>query len=217
MFRVVRQPDENTRPGLVTIFASSTMLLSNIILLDAESTLDVNHMSTSSDDESNDHPLTLSSYSMNVLNDRASQYHDGIKDANTGHVTSNLSFNPSEHQNPQAQEEGLLITPFNSLIPHRQTSKNSTVRVYHGLLDWVKGPQPPRAFKIQPILPQLQKAPLVVLHKYFPSRRQKRWLLIVSYVLWIALFLSVLFSSVSGCQLSGYESPLRLSCVSRLW
>ena len=41
---------------------------------------------------------------------------------------------------------------------------------WHSTITWVKGPQPPRIYKITPIIPKLQHAPIELLDRYAPKR-----------------------------------------------
>ena len=179
-------------------------------------------MSSSADDnlpshEVNDHLLESSSYPLKAVNGRTPRYRDGIEDAYTGHISPSLSLDEPENRVSQVYEEGFLTERPNPICSLYGGPKESAARVFHALCRWVKGPRPPRPFKIKPILPQLQNLPLAFLHKHFPGRRQRIWLLIIFYFLWGGVFLGVLSMSISGCQVPGYKTPVRLSCVSRFW
>lgn len=154
---------------------------------------------------------------MNVRNGAAPPYRDGIEVSTTGRVSPSFHFETPEGRLWHAQEEGLLTARPTPKYSHHDGPKTSTARIFHALYRWIKGPRPPRPFKIRPILPELQNVPPALLQKYFPSQKQKFWLLVMFYFLWLSVSLGVLSISLSGCKVPGYETPVRLSCVSRFW
>lgn len=87
----------------------------------------------------------------------------------------------------------------------------------HALQSWIRGPQSPRKYKINPVLPSLQTASIRLVDRYLPSRRAKIYALLIAHGIWALLFFSILHSSVAGPEVPGYGNPVRLSCVSRLW
>ncbi|KAF2851891.1 hypothetical protein T440DRAFT_46570 [Plenodomus tracheiphilus IPT5] len=85
------------------------------------------------------------------------------------------------------------------------------------VVTWVKGPQPPRPWKIQPFFPRVQEAPILLLERYFPKRKQKIILLIVFYICWILTFGLVLHRSAFAADIPGHGSPVRIRCTDRFW
>ncbi|KAF2170899.1 hypothetical protein M409DRAFT_63929 [Zasmidium cellare ATCC 36951] len=84
-------------------------------------------------------------------------------------------------------------------------------------VEWVKGPNPPRIYKITPIFPNIQHAPIALLDRYAPKRRQRFWLLILLYASWLFVFSLMLWKSSFAAQIPGYGTPVRLSCSARYW
>ncbi|ORY19291.1 hypothetical protein BCR34DRAFT_582454 [Clohesyomyces aquaticus] len=82
---------------------------------------------------------------------------------------------------------------------------------------WVKGPQPPRPWKIRPFFPSIQYAPIQFLHNYFPKRKHKVLLLIFFYICWLLSFGLVLHRSAFAADIPGYGSPVRITCTDRFW
>lgn len=145
------------------------------------------------------------------------RYRDRIADQDV--ELSSISSAPIdlENQNLQAHEEDFFIGPSTPLYSNHTGPKRSAASIYHALFRWVKGPRPSRPFKIEPILPQFQYSPIAFLDKYCAGRKQRSWLLLILCILWMILFSALLSTSISGCRISGYHTPIRLSCVSRLW
>ncbi|KAF4544139.1 LCCL domain-containing protein [Lasiodiplodia theobromae] len=90
-------------------------------------------------------------------------------------------------------------------------------RVVNSIATWIKGPQPPRPYKITPFFPAIQTAPPRLLDKYVPKRKHKGWLLVAFYALWLLCFSLVLRKSAFSSDIGDYGSPLRLTCLSRFW
>ena len=90
-------------------------------------------------------------------------------------------------------------------------------RAWGATVVWVKGPQPPRPWKIRPFFPRVQTAPIQFLHNYFPQRRHKVALLIFFYFCWLLSFGLVLHRSAFAADIPGYGSPVRIRCTDRFW
>lgn len=90
-------------------------------------------------------------------------------------------------------------------------------RTWNNVVVWVKGPQPPRPWKIHPFFPKIQTAPIQLLNNYFPERRQKIALLVFFYFCWLLTFGLVLHRSAFAADIPGYGSPVRIRCTDRFW
>lgn len=95
-----------------------------------------------------------------------------------------------------------------SRIPDR------AVRYWTATVNWVKGPDPPRPFRIHPLFPRIQHAPLELLDRYAPKRSQRVWLLIGLYIAWALAFFLVLHQSSFASEVQG-QAPIRLWCGAR--
>lgn len=91
--------------------------------------------------------------------------------------------------------------------------KNASAAIYA----WMKGPVPPRKWKIRPLFPAVQYAPIKLLRRFFPEQRHRFWLLVVFYIAWVAAFASVLHKSAFTSDVPGYGSPTRVNCFDRFW
>lgn len=99
-------------------------------------------------------------------------------------------------------------------------TKASTSRIRRAravALDWIKGPKPPRIWKITPIFPGIQEAPLRLLDRYAPETWQRFLLLIALYFFYILAFVLVLRKSAFASDVPGYGSPARISCGASFW
>lgn len=101
-----------------------------------------------------------------------------------------------------------------------QTNKYIPPRVQHiwsKVVIWVKGPQPPRPWKIRPFFPNFQDVPIRLLDHYLPKRKHKVALLVCFYACWALSFSLVLHRSAFSADLPGYGSPVQLRCTDRFW
>ncbi|TKX18266.1 LCCL domain-containing protein [Elsinoe australis] len=110
-------------------------------------------------------------------------------------------------------------TPARPSLKSRVTSSipPSVVRYWNATVIWVKGPQPPRIYKMNPIFPAIQHAPLKLMDRYAPKRAQRVWLLIFFWIAWLLTFSLVQWKSSFASEIPGYGSPGRLSCGARYW
>lgn len=85
------------------------------------------------------------------------------------------------------------------------------------VVDWVKGPKPPRIWKIKPFFPQVQEAPLRLLDRYASKTWQRFLLLLALYFFYLLAFVIVMRRSAFSADVPGYGSPARLSCGASFW
>lgn len=82
---------------------------------------------------------------------------------------------------------------------------------------WLKGPDPPKIWKIRPFLPRLQHLPLRLVDKICPRQWQRILSLLIFYICWIATFAAVLQKSSVINDVNGYGEPLLISCGAVFW
>jgi hypothetical protein len=91
------------------------------------------------------------------------------------------------------------------------------LHTWRNIVIWVKGPQPPRPWKINPYFPKIQTAPIRFIDNYFPKRKHKILLLVSFYFCWVLSFVLVLQRSAFAADIPGYGSPVRIRCTDRFW
>lgn len=148
-----------------------------------------------------------SSYSMDVFNSR---YHDG-----TDYPPANHRPSISSDRNEEHPFQTKFSSSLDSVFRRQKGRKVPGTRILRALYQWAQGPRPPRLLEIKPLVPQIAHSDL--LEKFFPGQRQKFWLLMIFFLLWLVVLIVVLSTSLFRCQVPGYEAPVRLSCVSRFW
>lgn len=116
-----------------------------------------------------------------------------------------------------ATREPLLPTssPIPSQNRHQELGKFSCS--LSGIRTWIKGPVPPVEYKITPWLARWQTAPSRYIERLLPSTRARVSLLVAGIALWGVVFLTILHYSITGQEIPGYGTPVKLSCHARLW
>lgn len=90
-------------------------------------------------------------------------------------------------------------------------------RASRATIKWVKGPQPPYIYTIEPIFPAVQTTPIYLVDRFFPKRRHKAAALLFLYFWWLLIFSLVLRKSASTAEVPGYGVPSTISCAARYW
>ena len=143
----------------------------------------------------------------------AERYHDDVaSDEDTLLPPESVEGLPQDNEarRDQSKRHPLLARVADSIPSPLKSASRSVVT-------WVKGPQPPRIYKIKPYLPYIQEAPLRLLDRYTPKRMQRFWLLISYYFVWILCFVLILQQSSFASDVKGYGPPIRLGCTATFW
>ncbi|KAG8165913.1 hypothetical protein KVR01_004465 [Diaporthe batatas] len=90
-------------------------------------------------------------------------------------------------------------------------------RRYGTAVSWLRGPDPPRPWKIRPLLPRVQQLPLRLVDRLLPRRWQRAVVLLVFYVCWIATFGAVMHKSSAVDDIGGQGSPFLVGCGGSFW
>ncbi|KAK6373352.1 hypothetical protein LTS17_008372 [Exophiala oligosperma] len=85
------------------------------------------------------------------------------------------------------------------------------------VVTWVKGPVPPRVLEINPIFPKVQEAPLRLLDRYAPKRKQRLILLVGLYACWFLTWSLMLKHHSTSGFIKGYGRPRNLWCGASFW
>jgi hypothetical protein len=167
--------------------------------------------------EENNHLLASYDYPIHMHRPEGTAFrrYEGVEDADMelGSVTLPLI----DMQRSNSHEEEFFTGIPNPIHSPYSGLQQSASHIFYDFRQWINGPQPPRSFKIRPVLSRIQNAPMAFLHNHFPELYQRFWLLLIICFLWVSLFSGILSTSLSGCQVFGYGTPVRLSCDSRFW
>lgn len=136
-------------------------------------------------------------------------------------------YRDDENASINSTDEPILIANSEASGEEQYATRKPTLaskyippRVQHTwekVVVWVKGPQPPRPWKIRPFFPKVQTAPIRFIETYFPQKKHKIWLLAVFYFCWILSFTLVLHRSAFTADVPGYGKPVMIRCTDRMW
>ncbi|KAI0376145.1 LCCL domain-containing protein [Hypomontagnella monticulosa] len=82
---------------------------------------------------------------------------------------------------------------------------------------WMKGPQNPKDFKIQPLFPVVQEAPLRLLDRFLPNRKHQILLYMFYIAVWIITFSIVMWRGQVASEIPVYGTPTDISCGTTYW
>lgn len=114
----------------------------------------------------------------------------------------------SNSRNPSSRP---LLEKVKGRVPSTVRRRSNTFWAY------LKGPDPPKIWKIRPYFPRLQQLPPRLVDKVCPRPWQRILALLVFYVCWIATFAAVLHKSSVAASVPGYGQPILVQCGSTFW
>ncbi|KAF2683460.1 hypothetical protein K458DRAFT_305534 [Lentithecium fluviatile CBS 122367] len=88
-------------------------------------------------------------------------------------------------------------------------------RAGYKVAQWVRGPQPPKEYRIKPLFESVQTFPIRLLGRL--PRLARICVYICAFMLWIIVFGVLLRKFGLPNDFVGFGTPVRLSCVARLW
>jgi len=141
------------------------------------------------------------------------QYHDDTDSEHSPSATPDIRANPRAPLLGDGEE----LEGDDEQMGTRQKIPTSIRRAGAVAADWVKGPKPPRPWKITPIFPSIQEAPIRLLDRYAPETWQRFILLVALCFCYILAFVLVLRKSAFASDVPGYGSPARISCGASFW
>ncbi|KAK5071451.1 hypothetical protein LTR64_004771 [Lithohypha guttulata] len=138
---------------------------------------------------------------------------DDNEDAQT---TRDLHFRSSS----ETSEHGLPVPAW--LRPNAKSSGLGWVpqplkRAGKAVATWVKGPQPPRELRIEPLLPRVQEIPIRLLDRYVPKRKHRACLLIAFLSVWFTIWSVMLKHKAGTGEIKGYGKPSNIWCGATWW
>ncbi|KAK3377805.1 hypothetical protein B0H63DRAFT_478019 [Podospora didyma] len=90
-------------------------------------------------------------------------------------------------------------------------------RLSIGVYRWSRGPASPVRFKIEPLLPRVQHAPILLLDKFLPKHSHRLGLVFVYLSIWIITFALVLRQSQVSSEIEGWGTPVQIGCGNTYW
>jgi hypothetical protein len=93
--------------------------------------------------------------------------------------------------------------------PVRRTAKT--------VAKWARGPPNPRHYKIAPLFPNIQRAPLDLIDRYIPKRTNRLWLLFAYFAIWIVSYALVMRQGLKATEIQGWGEPADIGCGNTYW
>lgn len=134
-----------------------------------------------------------------------------IRDASTHPLSRDEHTGAANETSSNSSVSHPFVEKLKAHVPPAVRRRSNTIWTY------LKGPDPPRIWKIRPFLPRLQHLPLVLVDKVCPRQWQRILALFVFYVCWIATFAAVLHKSSVADNVPGYGQPILIQCGSTFW
>jgi hypothetical protein len=91
------------------------------------------------------------------------------------------------------------------------------IHAWEATVNWTKGPQPSRPWRITPLFEPIQTIPLQLLDRFCPKRLHRIGLLILFYFCWLLTFSLVLRRSAFASEVKGFGPPVTIGCRARFW
>ncbi|KAK8032188.1 hypothetical protein PG990_001922 [Apiospora arundinis] len=82
---------------------------------------------------------------------------------------------------------------------------------------WSRGPPEPKDWKINPLFPAVQHAPIWLLERYLPKTKYKAWLYMGYVVIWILTFCLVMRQGLLSSEVAEYGVPSDITCGTTYW
>jgi hypothetical protein len=139
------------------------------------------------------------------------EYHDDEPVTAPGGVPPFLRLEDEEYESVSSPARSPGLSGTLDLLPHRLR------RVWSATARWVRGPQPPRPWRITPYFERWQTLPVRTLDRFFPKRSHKAALLAGFYAAWLLTFSLLLKKSAFAVDVEGYGAPVTVGCLARFW
>ncbi|KAK4138002.1 hypothetical protein BT67DRAFT_127865 [Trichocladium antarcticum] len=90
-------------------------------------------------------------------------------------------------------------------------------RIIRATVKWTRGPSPPVRFRINPLFPRIQHAPIVLRDRFLPRPLHRKLAGLGYFGLWLLTFALVLRHGRSITELPGWGTPASIGCGWTFW
>jgi len=90
-------------------------------------------------------------------------------------------------------------------------------RIIKATARWARGPPDPHRYRIEPLLPQVQHGPIVVLEKYLPRKSHRGFAVFGFWVVWLLAFVLVMRGGLIAAEIPEWGTPTLIGCGSTYW
>lgn len=90
-------------------------------------------------------------------------------------------------------------------------------RLVKATAKWARGPPSPHRYRIDPLFPLVQHAPIVVLDKYLPRKLHRALAVIGFFGMWLLAFALVKREGLAVVEIPEWGTPTQIGCGSTYW
>ncbi|KAK4242518.1 hypothetical protein C8A03DRAFT_29278 [Achaetomium macrosporum] len=90
-------------------------------------------------------------------------------------------------------------------------------RIIRATAKWTKGPSNPVRYRIEPLFPLVQLAPIVLLDTYLPRKRHRALAAFGYFAVWLVTFALVMREGQSAAEIPEWGIPTHIGCGSTYW
>ncbi|KAH6636815.1 hypothetical protein F5144DRAFT_619977 [Chaetomium tenue] len=90
-------------------------------------------------------------------------------------------------------------------------------RVIKATAKWARGPSTPHRYRIEPLFPQVQHAPIVLLDKYLPRKLHRGFAVFGFFGIWLLTFALVMREGLIAAEIPEWGTPTQIGCGSTYW
>ncbi|KAL2266291.1 hypothetical protein VTJ83DRAFT_5643 [Remersonia thermophila] len=90
-------------------------------------------------------------------------------------------------------------------------------RVVGFVVNWTRGPPNPVRYRIVPLFPRVQHAPIALVDKYLPRKRHRALAVFLFLGLWLLAFALVMRHGQATSEIEGWGKPTKISCGAAYW
>ncbi|KAG7288750.1 hypothetical protein NEMBOFW57_005107 [Staphylotrichum longicolle] len=82
---------------------------------------------------------------------------------------------------------------------------------------WARGPPNPHRYRIDPLFPRVQHAPIVVLDAYLPRKLHRGLAVFGFFAIWLLTFALVMREGLIAAEIPEWGTPTQIGCGSTYW
>ncbi|AEO62527.1 uncharacterized protein THITE_2106787 [Thermothielavioides terrestris NRRL 8126] len=90
-------------------------------------------------------------------------------------------------------------------------------RVIRSTVKWARGPPTPVRYRIEPLFPLVQHAPIVLLDKYLPRKLHRAFAVIAYFAVWLVTFALLMRDGQNAAEIPAWGTPTLIGCGSTYW
>ncbi|KAK4154586.1 hypothetical protein C8A00DRAFT_42654 [Chaetomidium leptoderma] len=90
-------------------------------------------------------------------------------------------------------------------------------RVIKATAKWARGPPNPHRYRIDPLFPRVQHAPIMLLDRYLPRKLHRAFAVVAFLGIWLLTFALVMREGLTAAEIPEWGTPSQIGCGSTYW